>query len=128
MMTPAMDRFYSAHDRLSVAEKERFNEMATYVWNEEKELKVRSMEFLRSDEEGYSDRIIVALGLQKHPVKSRAVTALLGETGAVPKNGRNLLNQLMKAGAVQEEPPEEGGETHFSLTTKGINRRDQLLG
>ncbi len=128
MTSSAIERFISASDRLTPEESERFILMAKWLWEEAKQIKLASLEFLKNSDEGFSDRIVIALGMQKHPVKSRIITSLLSETGAAPKNGRNLLQQLMKAGAVQEDTQEDGGETHFALTDKGLARRDQLLG
>lgn len=123
-----MERLLINAEKLTDAEEQRFFRKAKALWQMEARIKKDSDAFLRNSDEGFSDRLIVALGLQQRPLKSRALTAKLNETGSAPKNPRNLLQSLVKAGLASEQEPEEGGETLFKLTDDGRERRNQLLG
>lgn len=128
MTSPLIDEFISVSDDLSTDEADRFCKKALSLWDREKSVAKESDRFLRDTNEGFTDRVIVVLGQSRSPMKSRAISSVLSETGAAAKNTRNLINQLKKSGAVQETVTEEGGEPHFSLTAEGKIRRDQLLG
>ena len=124
---PKIERFYTAFEEMTPEESARFQTKVTKHWLFESKILEDSDAFLRNSDEGFSDRIIIALGLYPGAVRSRRITAKLGETGAVPKNPRNLLQQLANAKAV-EALQDDDGETRFRLTKSGLSRRNQLLG
>lgn len=128
MSSARIDEFLSTTDSLSEQELERFKQRALSIWNREKIIHEASDTFLRNPDEGFTDRVIITLGQSNAPMKSRAVSGVLSDTGAPAKNTRNLLSQLKKSGAVEELVFEESGDTVFTLTQEGLLRRDQLLG